>query len=66
MGTNPASLTDTLHIVALKRLGYVERETAFFSLVAHHSGYFVRRQYQQFGGYRGGFEKRLLRRAESV
>jgi len=31
----------------------------------HRGGYFIRRQYQRFAGYRGRFEERLLRRAES-
>jgi hypothetical protein len=35
-------------IVALRSLGYTEREAAFLYLVAVHSGYFVRRQFDYF------------------
>jgi hypothetical protein len=35
-------------IIALKSLGYSEREAAFLYLVAAHSGYFVRRQFDYF------------------
>jgi hypothetical protein len=35
-------------ILALEALGYTEREAAFLYLVAVHSGYFVRRQFDYF------------------
>ena len=58
-------MTDPERTSALRELGYTSQEAAFLSLVALHGGYFIRRQYQQFAGYRGRFEERLLRRAES-
>ena len=48
----------------LRRLGYTEREASFLTLVALHSGFFMRRQYQAFAdGLRGGYENRLIRKA---
>ena len=35
---------------AISTLGYTPREAAFLALVAHHSGYFVRRQFLQWIG----------------
>src|SRR5260370_15793739 len=35
-------------IVAIESLGYTEREAAFLYLVAVHSGYFLRRQFDYF------------------
>ena len=61
----PAPMTDNARTRALCKLGYTEREAAFISLVALHSGYFIRRQYQAFAGQRGGVEDRFLRRAVS-
>jgi hypothetical protein len=40
-------MTSVNPIVALESLGYTEREAAFLYLVAIHSGYFVRRQFNQ-------------------
>ena len=37
-------------IARLEELGYTEREAAFLVLAALHSGYFLRRQYQEFLG----------------
>ncbi|MCB9385188.1 MAG: hypothetical protein H6509_11270 [Bryobacterales bacterium] len=48
---------------ALEKLGYTAREAKFLLLVARHSGYFLRRQYQMFIGSRGGAEGRFLKRA---
>ena len=59
-------MTDAERVRSLQRLGYTKREAAFFSLVALHSGYFLRRQYQAFAGYRGRVEERFLDRAESA
>lgn len=58
-------MKDSARTRDLCKLGYTEREAAFLSLVALHSGYFLRRQYQVFAGQRGGVEDRLLRRAVS-
>jgi hypothetical protein len=58
-------VTHAERICSLQRLGYTKRESAFLSLIALHSGYFIRRQYQRFAGYRGRFEERFLRRADS-
>lgn len=46
------SRTDSERIRSLMSLGYIKREAGFLLLVALHSGYFVRRQYQGFAGYR--------------
>ena len=59
-------MTDAQRIASLQRLGYTAREAAFLSLVALHGGYFIRRQYQRFAGYRGRLEERFLRRADSL
>lgn len=40
--------TTTDPIVALESLGYTEREASFLYLVALHSGYFLRRQFNRF------------------
>jgi hypothetical protein len=47
MTTNPA--------LALKCCGYTEREAAFLYLVAVHSGYFLRRQFDHFIQRRRGY-----------
>jgi hypothetical protein len=47
MTANPA--------LALKCLGYTEREAAFLYLVAVHSGYFLRRQFEHFIQRRRGY-----------
>ncbi len=58
-------MTDAERNYCLQGLGYTRQEAAFLSLVALHGGYFIRRQYQRFAGYRGRFEERLLHRADS-
>lgn len=51
-------------IEALQALGYGEREARFLYVVAAHSGYFLRRQYEAFTGLaRGASASRFLRRA---
>jgi len=51
-------------IVALESLGYTEREAAFLYLVAIHSGYFLRRQFDYFiDRNRGGTVVRFLEKA---
>ncbi len=51
-------------ILALMGLGYPEREAQFLYVVAAHSGYFMRRQYEAFAGLpRGASGSRFLRRA---
>jgi len=51
-------------IQALQALGYGEREARFLYVVAAHSGYFLRRQYETFAGLRRGASgSRFLRRA---
>jgi hypothetical protein len=47
-------MTNQERINALKKLHYTEREAAFLTLAALHSGYFVRRQYSQFLGQTPG------------
>ena len=48
-------------IVALESLGYTQREAAFLYLVAVHSGYFLRRQFDYFiDRNRGGIVLRFL------
>lgn len=59
-------MTDAERIAALQEFGYTEREGAFLSLVALHGGYFLRRQFQAFVGYRGRVEGRFLARAEAA
>jgi hypothetical protein len=52
-------------ITSLESIGYLEREASFLYLVAVHSGYFLRRQYNSFAGRdRGTALDRLLRKAE--
>ena len=60
-------MTDQDRIEAIQGLGYTEREACFLHLVALHSGYFLRRQYNQFLGQRRGgnvaaLVKKLLKR----
>jgi hypothetical protein len=51
-------------ISSLEAIGYLEREASFLYLVAVHSGYFLRRQYNHFAGRdRGTVLDRLLRKA---
>jgi hypothetical protein len=48
-------------IVSLESLGYTQREAAFLYLVAIHSGYFLRRQFDYFiDRNRGGIVARFL------
>lgn len=54
-------------ILALKSLGYTEREAAFLYLVAVHSGYFVRRQFDYFTDRnKGALVMRLLTKARDA
>lgn len=51
-------------IAALMSLGYTEREAAFLYLVAVHSGYFLRRQFDYFTDRnKGALVMRFLRKA---
>src|SRR5216683_5328172 len=43
-----------IHVTALERLGYTEKEARFLYLVATHSGYFVARQFLAFAGLQSG------------
>jgi hypothetical protein len=48
-------------IIALQSLGYTRREASFLYLVAVHSGYFLRRQFDYFiDRHRGGIFSRFL------
>jgi hypothetical protein len=52
-------------ISSLEAIGYLEREASFLYLVAVHSGYFLRRQYNRFAGRDGGTAlDRMLRKAD--
>ncbi len=54
-------------ISSLEAIGYLEREASFLYLVAVHSGYFLRRQYNRFAGRdRGTVLDRLLRKADRL
>ena len=54
-------------IRALKSLGYTEREAAFLYLVAVHSGYFLRRQYDYFiDRQKGAIAARFLEKARRM
>ena len=54
-------------ILALTSLGYTEREAAFLYLVAVHSGYFVRRQFDYFTDRnKGALVMRLLTKARDA
>jgi hypothetical protein len=54
-------------IVALESLGYTERESAFLYLVAVHSGYFVRRQFDYFTDRnKGALVMRFLNKARAA
>ena len=51
-------------IIALESLGYTEREATFLYLVATHSGYFVRRQFDYFTDRnKGALVMRFLEKA---
>ena len=49
-------------IEALQALGYAEREARFLYVVAAHSGYFMRRQYETFAGLARGASASLFLR----
>lgn len=52
-------------ISVLQSLGYTEREAAFLFLVATHSGYFLRRQFNYFCSRQKGFiAQRFLEKAQ--
>lgn len=54
-------------ILALRSLGYTEREAAFLYLVGVHSGYFVRRQFDYFADRnKGALVMRLLTKARDA
>jgi hypothetical protein len=54
-------------VQALQSLGYTEREAAFLYLVAVHSGYFMRRQFDSFiGRQRGAIAQHFLEKARSL
>ncbi|MGA7155381.1 MAG: hypothetical protein WBY53_00960 [Acidobacteriaceae bacterium] len=58
---------DTDPIVALRSLGYTERESAFLYLVAVHSGYFLRRQFDYFiDRNKGALVMRFLEKARTA
>ncbi len=53
-------------ILALQALGYTDREAAFLYLVAAHSGYFLRRQFDYFvDRHKGSIVMRLLQKARA-
>src|SRR5438876_11037691 len=56
--------TNDERIARLEELGYTEREASFLVLAALHSGYFLRRQYQEFLGMSPGHADATL--AEKV
>jgi hypothetical protein len=52
---------ETVAVVALQRFGYTERQAKFLRIVAHHSGYFLRRQYDFYtGNEKGGSSQRFI------
>jgi len=54
-------------IPALKALGYTEREAAFLYLVANHSGYFLRRQFDWFiDRNKGSIVSRFIAKARAA
>lgn len=54
-------------ISALRSLGYTEREASFLYLVAAHSGYFLRRQFNYFADRQKGFlAQRFLEKAHAA
>ena len=59
-------MTDSDRVSSLRTLGYTDREAEFLTLVALHGGYFLRRQYQTFAGYRGKVEESLLGRSTAL
>ena len=66
-----ANLIDNLPvcdpIIALESLGYTEREAGFLYLVAAHSGYFLRRQFDYFiDRNKGSIAMRLLEKGQTA
>lgn len=59
-------MTSPERVDALESLGYTSRQAVFLAAVALHSGYFLRRQFQSFAGYRGKVEETLLGRAATL
>ena len=54
-------------VAALQSLGYTEREAAFLYLVAAHSGYFLRRQFNYFiDRHRGSIAHRFIEKAQAA
>jgi hypothetical protein len=54
-------------VPVLESVGYTEREAAFLYLVALHSGYFLRRQYDRFiRRGRGAIAAQFLRKAVAL
>jgi hypothetical protein len=54
-------------VAALESLGYTEREAAFLYLVAAHSGYFLRRQFNYFiDRHKGFLAHRFLQKAHTA
>lgn len=54
-------------VAALESLGYTEREAAFLYLVAAHSGYFLRRQFNYFiDRHKGFLAHRFLAKAQAA
>ncbi|MEO8736410.1 MAG: hypothetical protein ABI380_07695 [Edaphobacter sp.] len=54
-------------VPVLESVGYTEREAAFLYLVALHSGYFLRRQYDRFiDRGRGAIAAQFLRKASAL
>lgn len=54
-------------ILALESLGYTEREAAFLYMVAVHSGYFLRRQFDYFiDRQRGAIAQHFLEKCRSL
>ena len=54
-------------VAALESIGYTEREAAFLYLVAAHSGYFLRRQFNYFiDRHKGFLAHRFLEKAQAA
>ena len=54
-------------VAALESLGYTEREAAFLYLVAAHSGYFLRRQFNYFiDRHKGSIAHRFIEKAHAA
>lgn len=64
-------MTTNERLNAVRSLGYTPRQAAFLTLVAHHGGYFLRRQYVRFLGQADGaivtdLLKRLVTRRHAI